>query len=83
MAKKKKKKTGQSIPYFYVYGPLDCSEAYLAKNFKTQILPSSSQLQIGTRQEHLPETEQQQGHFPFALQRFNPVMLQLLTSSTL
>ena len=30
----------------------------------TQILPSSSQLQIGTCQEHLPEPEQQQGHFP-------------------
>ena len=38
----------------------------------TQSLPSSSQLQIGICQEHLPETEQQQGHFPSASAETEP-----------
>ena len=50
--KKKKKTTGWSIPYFYKYGPLDCSEAYLAKNFND---PESS-IFLSTTNWDLPRT---------------------------
>ena len=49
---KKEKKIGQSIPYFYIYGPLDCSEAYLAKNFND---PDSS-IFLSTTNWDLPRT---------------------------